>query len=182
MKGNRAIVTAVVVVVVLLLGWYLFGARAIPGRSISWTEFDQATKKPDSATFPVIEATLGKETKKAIATARRGRHPADLEGPRARRRLAAGESGAEAGSVGEAGRRGPVHGAVSDGKASDQLFNQHVDPFNNPADRQLDSGDGRSLRLRRRAGRADFQHLRQPARGPGQHRTTTYRCGERQRS
>src|SRR3954447_20631954 len=67
MKGNRAIITAVVVVVVLLLGWYLMRRSSSSGAVDLLTQFDQATKKPDSASFPVIEAKLGDETKKAIA-------------------------------------------------------------------------------------------------------------------
>src|SRR3954447_1396370 len=67
MKGNRAIVTAVVVVVVLLLGWYLLRRSSNSWAIDLLAQFNQATKKPASATFPVIEAKLGDETKKAIA-------------------------------------------------------------------------------------------------------------------
>ena len=73
MKGNRAIVTAVVVVVVLLLGWYLFGARAARGAIDLAGAVRSGHEEAGSASFPVIEATLGNETKKAIAPARRGR-------------------------------------------------------------------------------------------------------------
>jgi len=136
MKGNRAIVTAVLVVVVLLLGWYLIRRSSNSGAIDLLDRFDQATKKPDSATFPVIEATLGKETKKAIA-------PPGVAGTRLIWKVRVPDDGwlrVNLGLKPEAWEK-PGDGVlfmvlVSDGKASDQLFNQHVDPFNKPADRR----------------------------------------------
>ena len=42
MKGNRAIVTAVVVVLVLILGWYMLRRSGSAGAINLVTQFDQA--------------------------------------------------------------------------------------------------------------------------------------------
>jgi hypothetical protein len=136
MKGNRAIVTAVVVVLVLVLGWYLLRRSGSAGSVDLLTQFDQATKAPASETFPIVDATLGNETKKAIA-------PPGLAGTRIIWKVRVPDDGwlrVNLGLKPEAWQK-PGDGVlfmvlVSDGKASDQLFTQHVDPFNNAADRR----------------------------------------------
>jgi len=136
MKGNRAIVTAVVVVVVLLLGWYLMRRSSSSGAVDLLAQFDHAIKKPDGASFPVIDATLGNETKKAIA-------PPGVAGTRLTWKVRVPDDGCLRVNLGlkpEVWEK-PGDGVlfmvlVADGKASDQLFTQHVDPFNKPADRQ----------------------------------------------
>ena len=67
MKGNRAIVTAVVVVLVLVLGWYMLRRSGSAGAINLVTQFDQAQKRPDPSKFTVEDVTLGSETKRAIA-------------------------------------------------------------------------------------------------------------------
>ena len=67
MKGNRAVVTAVVIVLVLVLGWYLFRRSSSAGAVDLLAQFDQATKAPADQPFPVAEVTLGSESKRAIA-------------------------------------------------------------------------------------------------------------------
>jgi hypothetical protein len=136
MKGNRAIVTALVVVVVLLLGWYLVRRSSHSGAIDLVARFDKAAKRPESASFPVIEATLGNETKKAIA-------PPGGPGTRLTWKVRVPDDGWLRVSVGlkpEVWEK-PGDGVlfmvlVADGKASDQLFTQIVDPFNKPADRR----------------------------------------------
>jgi hypothetical protein len=136
MKGNRAIVTAVVVVLVLILGWYLLRRSGSAGTVDLLAQFDQATKKPSSDSFPIIEATLGNETKKAIA-------PPGGAGTRIIWKVRVPDDGwlrVNLGLKTDAWQK-PGDGVlfmvlVSDGKASDQLFTQHVDPFNNVADRR----------------------------------------------
>jgi hypothetical protein len=136
MKGNRAIVAAVVVVVVLLLGWYLLRRSSSSGAIDLLARFDQATKRPESASFPVIDVTLGNETKKAIA-------PPGLAGTRVTWKVRVPDDGwlrVNLGLKPEVWEK-PGDGVlfmvlVSDGKASEQLFNQVVDPFNKPADRR----------------------------------------------
>ena len=137
MKGNRAIVTAVVVVVVLLLGWYLIRrSSSSRGDRSRWPSSIRRPRSRSPAAFPVIEATLGDETKKAIA-------PPGLAGTRLTWKVRVPDDGwlrVNLGLKPEVWEK-PGDGVlfmvlVSDGKASDQLFTQHVDPFNKPADRR----------------------------------------------
>jgi hypothetical protein len=136
MKGNRVIITAVVVVLVLVLGWYMLRRSGSSGAIDLLTQFDQAKKAPASETFPIIHATLGSETKKAIA-------PPGVAGTRITWKVRVPDDGwlrVNLGLKPEAWQK-PGDGVlfmvlVSDGKASDQLFTQHVDPFNNAADRR----------------------------------------------
>jgi hypothetical protein len=136
MKGNRAIITAVVVVLVLVLGWYLLRRSASSGTIDLLAQFDQAQKRPPTETFPIVEATLGNETKRAIA-------PPGIVGTRLIWKVRVPDDGwlrVNLGLKPEAWQK-PGDGVlfmvlVSDGKASDQLFTQHVDPFNNAADRR----------------------------------------------
>ena len=113
MKGNRAIVTAVVVVVVLLLGWCLLRRSGSSGAVDLLAQFDQATKKPESASFPIVDAKLGDETKKAIA-------PPGLAGTRLTWKVRVPDDGwlrvnlgLKPEVVGEAGRRRALHGRSS---------------------------------------------------------------------
>jgi hypothetical protein len=136
MKGNRAIVTAVVVVLVLILGWYLLRRSGSAGAINLLTQFDQATKRPDPSKFTVEDVTLGSESKRAIAA------PGG-PGTRIIWKVRVPDDGwlrVNLGLKSDAWQK-PGDGVlfmvlVSDGKASDQLFTQHVDPFNNAADRR----------------------------------------------
>lgn len=135
MKGNRAIVTAVVVVLVLILGWYMLRRSGSAGAINLLTQFDQAEKRPDPSKFTVEDVTLGSETKRAVA-------PPGGPGTRIIWKVRVPDDGwlrVNLGLKTDAWQK-PGDGVlfmvlVSDGKASDQLFTQHVDPFNNPADR-----------------------------------------------
>jgi hypothetical protein len=136
MKGNRAIVTAVVVVIVLILGWYLLRRSSSSGAVDLLAQFAQATKAPATENFPVVDATLGNETKKAIA-------PPGIAGTRLTWKVRVPDDGwlrVNLGLKPDSWQK-PGDGVlfkvlVSDGKASEELFTQHVDPFNNPADRR----------------------------------------------
>jgi hypothetical protein len=136
MKGNRAVVIAVVVVLVLGLGWYLLRRSGSAGAVDLLARFDQATKAPAAGAFPVADVTLGSETKRAIA-------PPGGPGTRLIWKVRVPDDGwlrVNLGLKPEAWQK-PGDGVlfmvlVSDGKASDQLFTQHVDPFNNAADRR----------------------------------------------
>src|SRR3954469_11685727 len=136
MKGNRAIVTAVVVVLVLVLGWYLLRRSSSGGAVDLLAQFSQATKAPASETFPIVDATLGNETKKAIA-------PPGVAGTRITYKVRVPDDGwlrVNLGMKPESWQK-PGDGVlfkvlVSDGKASDELFTQHIDPYNNAADRR----------------------------------------------
>ena len=69
MKGNRAVLTAVVIVGVVLLGWWLFSRGGNVARIDLLTTFDSARKQPDASLFSIADVTLAGETKKAIAIA-----------------------------------------------------------------------------------------------------------------
>ena len=136
MKGNRAVITAVVVVLVLLAGWYLLRRSGSSHTIDLISQFDQATKAPAAQPFPVISATLGNESRKAIA-------PPGVAGTRIIWKVRVPDDGWL--SVNLALQQDawtkPGDGVlfkvlVSDGKASDELFTQHVDPFGNAADRR----------------------------------------------
>ena len=100
------------------------------------TQFDQAAKRPDSASFPIVDETLGNETKKAIA-------PPGVAGTRLIWKVRVPDDGWLRVNLGlkpdawqKAGDGVLFMVIVSDGKASETLFTQHVDPFNNAADRR----------------------------------------------
>ena len=71
---------------------------------------------------------------------------------------------------------------VSDGRAFEELFTQHVEPVRQQGRPPLDPGDGRPVRLRRRGGRADLQHQQRARTGQGDDPRNDTRCGARRRS
>ena len=136
MKGNRAVVTAVVVVLVLVVGWWLLRRSGSSGAVDLLTQFDQATKAPASEAFPIVEATLGGDTKRAIA-------PPGGAGTRITWKVRVPDDGWLRVNLGLKPEAWTLEGdgvlfmvLVSDGKASDQLFTQHVNPFGKPEDRK----------------------------------------------
>jgi hypothetical protein len=61
MKGNRAVLTAVVVLILVIAGWWLF-KRSSRGPSIDLiATFDAAVKKPAGGQFQVVDADLNGE-------------------------------------------------------------------------------------------------------------------------
>ena len=136
MRGNRAIVTAVVVVLVLVLGWFLLRRSESHGTLDLLTQFDQATKAPGAEAFSIAEANLGGEAKRAVA-------PAGVAGTRLTWKVRVPDDGWLRVNLGLKPEAWEKTGdgvlfmvSVSDGRAFDQLFTQHVDPFNNAADRR----------------------------------------------
>src|SRR4051812_39913270 len=71
MKGNRAVLTAVVILVVLIGGWWLFRRGAGRPAVDLGTLYDQAQKSGDG--WSLGDVTLAGETKKAIAAPGNGR-------------------------------------------------------------------------------------------------------------
>jgi hypothetical protein len=136
MKGNRSILIAVGVVVILLLGWWLV-RRGSDGGSIDLlTRFDAADKRPNAGIFAVEDVTINGETKKAIAIA-------PTVGSRLTFKTRVPDDGwlrvfmglkPEAWTQEGDGVRFMV--LVSDGRASDELFTQDVNPFANQPDRK----------------------------------------------
>ena len=69
MKGNRAVLTAVVLLVLIIAGWWLF-KQSNRGPSIDLiATFDAAQKRPAGGTFSVTDADLNGDKKRAIFTA-----------------------------------------------------------------------------------------------------------------
>jgi hypothetical protein len=136
MKGNRSIFIVVGVIVVLILGWWLL-RRGGQGSTIDLVErFDAAEKRPDAGVFTVEDVTINGDTKKSIAIA-------PTVGTRVIFKARIPDDGwlrvfmgmkPEAWTQEGDGVRFMV--LVSDGRASDELFTQDVNPFANQADRK----------------------------------------------
>jgi len=134
MDGNRAALAAVVVVVLAAGGCWLFkrGNRGEPIDLIA--RFAEAQKKPASGTFAVVDAELNGETKRAIFT---------VPGSRIIFKVRVPDDGwlkvwvgMKAESWDKEGDGVLFHVGVSDGRAYDQLFSQHLNPFANRNDRR----------------------------------------------
>jgi len=129
MKGNRALLIAVVIVVVLAAGWWLF-RRSAPASTLRLIDgFGQAKKQPE-------DATLNGETKKAVAIA-------PTVGTRLTWHAAVPDDGWLSVNVAlkpeawtQEGDGVLFYVGVSDGRAYEQLFSQHVHPFANSGDRK----------------------------------------------
>lgn len=135
MKANRAVLTAVVVVVVIVLGWWLFGRSSRAERVDLVDRFDQADKRPADA-FTVTEATLAGVTKRAIAVS-------PGVGSRLTWKVRIPDDGWLWVSVGMQPEAWEKEGdgikflvGISDGRAFEPLFEQHVHPFANQGDRK----------------------------------------------
>ena len=136
MKGNRAVLTAVVVAVVLLLGWWLFGRGADRARVDLVETFGQAEKRPNAEVFGIEDVDLGGETKKAIAL-----KPAT--GTRIMWKVRVPDDGWLWVSIGmkpeawkNEGNGVKFQVTVSDGRASETLFEHQLNPFATQADRK----------------------------------------------
>ena len=133
MKSSRAVLTAAVLVIVVLAGWWVFhrrGAEQVDLISL----FDQATKKPNAAAFQVVDATLAGETKKAIAAPPNGRITFHVRVPDdGWLRLSLGMKPE---SWDKEGNGVYFYAGVSDGKSFEQLFTQTVNPVKNAAERR----------------------------------------------
>jgi hypothetical protein len=137
LKGNRAVLTAVVIVVVLVGGWWLFRRGRPVGTVHLIDRFDQAKKQPDDpALYSIIDATLNGETKRAIAIA-------PTAGTRLTWSVAVPDDGWLSVYVGlkpeawtQEGDGVLFYVGVSDRRAFQPLFTQHVHPFANSGDRK----------------------------------------------
>ena len=136
MKANRAVLTAVVVAGVIVLGWFLFGRGGGAGRVDLIERFGEAQKRPNPELFAVVDATLAGETKRAIAV-----QPA--AGTRMIHSVRVPDDGWLWVSVGMQPQAWEQEGdgvkfvvGVSDGRAFEELFAQHLHPFANQGDRK----------------------------------------------
>ena len=136
MKANRTALTIVVLVVLVVAGVWLF-RRGGGGQTIDLVaQFAAAKKQPNAEIFTVGDVELKGEKKRAIAVA-------PTSGTRLTWNVTVPEDGWLWVSVGlkpeaweKPGDGVKFHVGVSDGRAYEQLFTQHVDPFNNKGDRR----------------------------------------------
>jgi len=133
MKGNRAALAAVVVVALVLTGWWLFkrgnGATAVD----LIEQFPAAEKRPANGTFEVIDAELAGVKQKAIFTLPESRIIWKVRVPDdAWLRLKVGMKPESWTAEGDGVL---FHVGVSDGRSFEELFIQHVNPFANSGDR-----------------------------------------------
>jgi hypothetical protein len=132
MKMNRAVLTAVVVLVLAAAGWWLF-RRGSAERIDLLSRFDSAQKE-GTGPFSVIDATLAGETKKAILAPANGRIHFHVKVP---------DDGWLKVSLGmkpeswdKEGNGVYFFAGVSDSRAFEMLFDQTVNPFKNPSERR----------------------------------------------
>jgi hypothetical protein len=136
MKSNRSLLVVIAVVVVLIVGWWLY-RRGGEGAGINLVaEFDSAQKRPNAGMFAVENVTINGETKQAIAV-----QPA--AGTRMIFKKKIPDDGWLRVHLGLKPEVWDKEGdgvrfmvLVSDGRASDELFTQDVNPFATPTDRK----------------------------------------------
>jgi hypothetical protein len=137
MKGNRSLFIVVGVVAVLIAGWWFFW-RGGSSNAVSLIErFDTAEKRPnDPGLFAVEDVTINGETKKAITIK-------PTVGTRITFKTHVPDDGWLRVSVAlrpdawtQEGDGVRFMALVSDGRASDELFIQDINPFLNQTDRR----------------------------------------------
>jgi len=131
MKSNRAVLTALVLVVVIAAGWWLFH-RGSSAQIDLLTQFDAAKKQ--GSDYNVVDATLAGDSKKAIAAPPNGRLTFHVKVP---------DDGWLRVSLGMKPESWDKEGngvlflaGVSDGRAFEKLFEQTLNPFANPSERR----------------------------------------------
>ena len=134
MKGNRAVLTAVVVLVLVVAGWWLF-KRGNRGPSIDLVStFATAQKQPAAGIAEVVEVDLNGDRKPAIFTVPPTRLTWKLKVPD--NGWLKVDLGLKPEAWDKEGNGVWFYVGVSDGHAYEELFSQHVDPFNNKSDRR----------------------------------------------
>lgn len=131
MKSNRAVLTALVLIVVVAAGWWLFH-RGSSARVDLLAHFEQAKKQ--GGEFTVVDASLAGDSKQAIAAPPNGRLTFHVKVPDdGWLRVSLGmkpESWAKEGN-------GVLFFAgVSDGRSFEKLFEQVLNPYANPSERR----------------------------------------------
>ena len=131
MKNSRAVLTAVVILLVAVAGWFVFrrgGAEQVD----LLTQYEQAQKK--GGDFTVADVTLDGVTKKAIAAPPNSRITFHVRVP---------DDGWLRVSLGLKPEAWTVEGngvhfyaGVSDGRVFEPLFTQTVNPFANASERR----------------------------------------------
>jgi hypothetical protein len=131
MKSNRAVLTAIVVLIVIAAGWWLFH-RGSSAKVDLLTEFDQAKKA--GGEFTVVDADLAGDVKKAVAAPPNGRLTFHVRVP---------DDGWLRVSLGmkpeswdKDGNGVLFYAGVSDGRSFEKLFEQVLNPHANPSERR----------------------------------------------
>lgn len=134
MKVNRAVIAAIVVLVLIAAGWWLFSRRGAAESVDLLALYPQAKKQPSESVLQVVDVTLNGETKRAIVSNGASRITWHVRIPDdAWLRVDVGMKP----EVWEAQGEGAYFFVlVSDGRSSEQLFSQHVHPYANTADRK----------------------------------------------
>jgi hypothetical protein len=131
MKSNRAVLTALVLVIVIAAGWWLFH-RGSSAKVDLLAQFDQAKK--GGGEFTVVDADLAGDSKKAIAAPPNGRLTFHVRIP---------DDGWLRVSLGmkpeswdKDGNGVLFFAGVSDGRSFEKLFEQVLNPKANPSERR----------------------------------------------
>ena len=134
MKGNRAVLTAIVVVVLLIAGWWLFkrGSRG-PAVDLLGT-FATVQKQPASGVADLVEADLNGEKKRAIYTVPPTRITWKVHVPEDGWLKV--DLGMKPESWDKEGNGVWFYVGVSDAHTYEELFSQHLDPYSNKSDRR----------------------------------------------
>jgi hypothetical protein len=136
MKGNRTVLTVVVLLVVLIVGWWLFRRGAGEQRIDLLSTFDAAVKRPDPSLLSLAEVALNGESKRAIVVT-------PSPGTRVTYKVRVPDDGWFNVALGLKPEAWEQEGdgvlfmvGISDGRAYDPLFSQHVNPFGDPTNRR----------------------------------------------
>jgi hypothetical protein len=131
MKNSRAVLTVIVLIVVVVAGYFLFRKKGVD-RIDLLEQYNQAAKS--AGDFVVADFTLAGETKRAIAAPPNGRITFHVRIP---------EDGWLKVSLGmkpeswdKEGNGVYFFAGVSDGRAFEKLFDQTLNPFANPSERR----------------------------------------------
>jgi hypothetical protein len=137
MKGNRSLIIVVGVVAALILGWWFFGRGRGSGAVDLIDRFAAAEKRPNAAAFAIEDVTIAGETKKSIVIV------PPVVGTRLIIKTRIPDDGWLRVSVALKPEAWTLEGdgvrfmaLVSDGRASDELFVQDINPFANATDRK----------------------------------------------
>jgi hypothetical protein len=131
MKTNRAVLTALVLIVVFAAGWWVFH-RGSSARLDLISEFPQAKKA--GGEYTVLDASLAGESKQAIAAPPNGRLTFHVRVPDdgwLRVSL-----GTKPESWDKDGNGVLFFAGVSDGRSFEKLFEQVLNPHANPSERK----------------------------------------------
>lgn len=133
---NRVVLTVVVLIGVLIAGWWLFRRSGGEQRIDLIASFDTAEKRPDASALTLEEVALNGESKRSIVTS-------PVPGTRLTYRIRVPDDGWFFVSLGLKPEAWEQEGdgvlfmvGISDGRAYDELFTQHVNPYGDSTNRR----------------------------------------------